>query len=145
VRLLGLLYMILGGLMLLAVAYSFVNVATGQADRALADIERQFGRQVDPRMREMLTWALDLARAPWYMAVNHLVPFALGVVYVWSGSRLRALRGRGPAMAAAILMLVMSPCEGQCCCCMVAMPLGVYALVTLTRGDVVTLLRARAG
>jgi hypothetical protein len=138
VKLLGTLYIVLGSLLLLTVAYSFVNVASGQFDRSLEEIQRQG----DPRFKDLMKQVAEIVRQPWYLAVTHLVPFALGALYVWSGSRLRGLRGRGAAIGAAVAMIVLSPLEGQCCCCMFALPLGVFALVSLTRADVVALLDA---
>ena len=44
--------------------------------------------------------------------------------------RLRNIEGRGPALVAAALLCV--PCAG--CCCL-NFPLGIYALVILTRAD----------
>jgi hypothetical protein len=78
----------------------------------------------------MIRTLSDLMLQPWYLAVIHAVPFLMGVFWVWAGSRLRNIEGRGPALVAAALLCL--PCAG--CCCL-NLPLGIYALVTLTRAD----------
>jgi len=126
--------MVAGFLALALVAVSFIQNASGATLRSMDELDRHPGL-LPP---ELVAQWKDLLLQPWYLGVTHAVPFLLGVFWAWSGSRLRSLEGRGPAMAAAILLLL--PCAG--CCCL-NMPLGIYALVTLTRADAETVLAKR--
>ena len=127
-KVLGGLYIACGVFALVMVAWSFINHASGAAQKSFDEIQRNPG-PIDPEVLRMLTRFLF---EPWYLALTHALPFAMGVLWTWSGVRLRSFEGRGPALASAFLMIL--PCAG--CCCL-NLPVGIYALVTLTRGDVV--------
>lgn len=135
-RTLGVLYLVAGALTLAFTGLSFLYHATGRAQRAFDELLRHPG----PWDPEMLRQARDLTLIPLWLGFTHAVPFLLGCVWVWSGTRLRSLRGRGSALTGAALLLLPVPCSP--CCCLL-MPLGIYALVTLTRADSETVLAAR--
>ena len=134
-RTLGTLYMVAGFLTLGLVAVSFYQNASGATLRSLEELERNPG----PVGPELMRQVKDLAMQPWYLAVTHALPFLLGVFWAWSGSRLRSLEGRIPALVGAVFLLL--PCT-TCCC--LYMPLGIYALVTLTRPDSESVFSARS-
>jgi len=127
-RTLGALYMAAGWMTLGLVAMSFLQHATGATLEAFDRLESDPGPLAPSTIREMK----DLLLQPWYLALTHAVPFLLGCLWVWSGSRLRALRGWTSAMAGAGLLLLPLPCSP--CCCLL-MPLGIYAVIVLTREE----------
>ena len=135
VRRLGLLYMVLGGIVLASVLLSFVNFATGEALRSVTGLRQQTG----PELKEVWDGLEGLYESPLYLAFAHGLPFAMGVLLLYAGHGLRELRGRTPALVAAALMLVPSPHTGCCCCA--AIPLGIYALVVLLREDTAAVMR----
>lgn len=136
IRTLGILYIVAGGLLLLATLISFVGAATGETLRTLEEVGRE-----NPEFGELVERVKDLLLAPWFLTVEHLAPFSLGVFYVWTGIRLRDLRGRTAALVAAVLMVVLFPCQAGSCCCCVSVPLGVYALFLLTGAGAEAVLR----
>ncbi len=135
VRVLGVLYMVMGGLVLASVGVSVLQFAMGDPG---GDLELELERTPDPQVRDFLQRLSGILRSTALVAVLHLVPLSLGALYAWSGWRLWKFRGSTPALVAAVCMVVVSPCSG--CCCL-SIPLGVYALFLLTRADTETVLR----
>jgi hypothetical protein len=127
-RTLGGLYMAAGFVTLGLVAMSFLQHASGATLEAFDRLERDPGPLQPSTIREMK----DLVLRPWYLALTHSVPFLLGCYWVWAGGRLRDLRGWTSAMAGAALLLLPVPCSP--CCCLL-MPLGIYAVIVLTRAE----------
>lgn len=62
-----------------------------------------------------------------------LLGIGLSGLTVFGGLQMRALKSWGLALASAIL--VMTPCGSYCCCC-IGIPIGIWALVTLTKPEV---------
>ncbi len=127
-RTLGTLYMVAGFLTLGYVALSFFEHASGAVLRTIEDLEKNPG----PWPPDSLRRAKDLALVPWWLALSHAVPFLFGALWIGAGSSLRALRGRTSSLIGAALLLLPFPCSP--CCCLL-MPLGIYALIVLTRAD----------
>jgi len=136
VRRLGVAFLVLGALVLLLVLLSFVQFATGEALRGIKEIREA---EDDAFVQGMLRWFEDLYQEPWVLAVVHVVPFSLGALLVAAGNALRGLRGRALGIAAAIAAILFAPLTQACCC--VAVPLGIYALVVLSRGDTEIVMR----
>lgn len=129
VRTLGVLYMVYGALLLAFVAWSFVNTASGKTLRDLAEIRVQ----AEPEVQRILIQVEEFYGEPAFLTLSHVIPFVLGILFLWAGNNLRSLRGRTAAIVAAVAALVLSLCQ-SCCCCL-GIPLGIYALFVLTRGD----------
>ena len=132
-RTLGTLYMVAGFLTLGYVAFSFFGHASGATLRAIEDLEKNPG----PYPPEYIRVMKDMVLVPWWLALTHAVPFLFAAVWIGAGSSLRSLRGRNSSLAGAALLLMPVPCSP--CCCLL-MPLGIYALIVLTRADSETVL-----
>jgi hypothetical protein len=130
------LYIVMAGMLLAGVAVSYLLYATGAV---AGSIERDLERAPDERTREMLLQLRELYAHTLAVGISHLVPLLLGGLYLWSGIQLRSLRGYVPAVISAILLTAGFLCT-PCCCC-VTTPLGIYALVVLTRADTEAVLR----
>jgi predicted PurR-regulated permease PerM len=70
---------------------------------------------------------LGVALPPMY-----LVAAAVGVLTIVGGVKMRNLRGRGLAMTGSVLSMI--PCLSGCC--IVGLPVGIWALVVLNNPDV---------
>jgi hypothetical protein len=69
----------------------------------------------------------------WASYVQGVIGLAVFAVVVMAGLRLMKLRSRGLVMTGAILAML--PCFTSCCC-IVGMPLGIWAIVVLNKPDV---------
>src|SRR5690349_14131962 len=104
VRILGTLYVVAGALALAVVTMVFGVIESGAALEAVEKTQREHP-EVDPAAfrfyREILLdrHALGAGLSAWFL---------LGVLWIWSGVRLRSLQGRGLALLGAVLLLV--PC-----------------------------------
>jgi predicted PurR-regulated permease PerM len=70
---------------------------------------------------------LGVALPPMY-----LVAAAVGVITIVGGVKMRSLRGRGLAMTGSVLSMI--PCFSGCC--IVGLPVGIWALVVLNNPEV---------
>jgi hypothetical protein len=129
VRNLGTVYVVAGAIVLAWVALSFLQHATGNA---LDGIEKMLN-DPDPDMARLARLVKELYLAPWFLAVAHVVPFVFGVLFCWSGIRLRGLRGGTLGIVASSAMIVFGFLTCPCCCLWT--PLGIWGLMVLTRGD----------
>jgi hypothetical protein len=62
-----------------------------------------------------------------------LLALAISALVLWSGLQMRQLKGRGLAIAGAILAMI--PCFTGCCC-VIGLPVGIWALVVLMNAEV---------
>ncbi len=105
-------------------------VDLAQNARLLAMIQQgQKLPELPPPLRELfqITPAVVVASIP----IN-FVRIMLAAVIIYGAIRMRRLEAYGLAMTASILSLV--PCLN--CCCAVGIPIGIWALVVLTRPEV---------
>ncbi len=137
IRTIGTLFAVMGVLTVLMVLWNFIQAATGQTLRSIEELEK--GPKLLPP--EVVDTLKTLYQEPLYLAVSHAVPFALGAFWAWSGWRLRALQGRNAGIAASITLIALSPCS-PCCC--LSIPLGVFGLVVLGRGDAALAMKGAA-
>lgn len=63
--------------------------------------------------------------------VSNLLGLVLYSVAIWGALKMKSLQSYGLAMTAAII--VMLPCS---CCCLIGLPVGIWALVVLLNADV---------
>ena len=88
---------------------------------------------------------MDFGRGlDWSSPLNltlNLVFLVLHGLIVWGGISMMSLRRWGLAMAAAVLAIF--PCTSPCCC--LGLPLGVWAVVVLSRADVKAAMRNTPG
>ena len=63
--------------------------------------------------------------------VSNLLGLVLYSVAIWGALKMKALESYGLAVASAII--VMLPCS---CCCLIGLPIGIWALVVLLGADV---------
>ena len=64
--------------------------------------------------------------------LSNFFALALAGLITYAGLRMPKLRDHGICMAGAIAALL--PCGG--CCCLIGMPIGIWALIVLNRADV---------
>jgi len=65
--------------------------------------------------------------------VMSLIALAVSGLILWSGLQMRQLKGRGLAIAGSILGML--PCFTGCCC-VIGLPVGIWALVVLMNNEV---------
>jgi hypothetical protein len=82
--------------------------------------------QLTPEMRSML---MKFAGGGRFVNV---ISLGLDGLMIYGALQMRALKSFGLAMTSAIL--VMLPCAG--CCCLLGLPVGIWALVTLNKPEV---------
>ena len=141
VRVLGVLYMVAGGLTILTEGYALAMLLSG---RALKEAEAARGQppiKGNPDYERVVDLYMDFIREPGLAAIPYFLALGLGAFYLWSGLQLRDLRGRTTAFVTAILLIVLFLCSAQCCGCCFTLPVGVAALIILTRADTVAVMR----
>jgi hypothetical protein len=82
--------------------------------------------QLTPQIREMLMKFSGAGR------FGNVIGIALDGLMIYGALQMRQLKSFGLAMTSAIL--VMLPCAG--CCCLLGLPVGIWALVTLNKPEV---------
>ena len=82
--------------------------------------------QFTPQMREMMTKFSGAGR------FGNIIGLALDGLMIYGALQMRQLKSFGLAMTSSIL--VMLPCAG--CCCLLGLPVGIWALVTLNKPEV---------
>jgi len=135
VRTLGVLYLAAGCWTLLGQGYALAMLLTGRALQEIEAFREQPPFRGSPEFERFVDMYVEWLQDPVRAAIPYVLALAVGGFYLWSGLRLRALRSRGMAIAAAVSMIVLFPCSGQCCGCCFTVPLGVAALFILTRAD----------
>lgn len=63
--------------------------------------------------------------------VSNLLGLVLYSVAIWGALKMKALQSYGLSVASAVI--VMLPCS---CCCLIGLPIGIWALVVLLNADV---------
>ena len=106
----GIGLMVVGGL---AILYALASVPLNMF---------QFAN--NPQLQETLPKAAQFAIA----AIVAVIYVIVGVVILLGGMKMRGLQGYGLAMAGAILAMIPC-CDGPCC--LLGLPLGIWALVVL--------------
>jgi hypothetical protein len=141
VRGLGLIYIVAGGLVVLFEGFGLANLLTGRTLEQALELREQPPFKGNPDLeRAAEIWIEWLGRSG-LPAVPYVLGMLLGAFYLWSGLRLRDLRGRGMAIAAAIAMIVLFPFNAECCACCLSFPVGIAALFILTRADTESIMR----
>jgi hypothetical protein len=115
----SILIMVMAGIGVLSALYGIV--AGGSIPPQLLD-----NPQFTPQMREMMTKFAGGGR------IMNFVGLVLDGVMIYGALQMRSLKSFGLAMASAIL--IMLPCSG--CCCLLGLPVGIWALVTLNKPEV---------
>lgn len=142
VRLLGTLFMVAGGWTILSSLWQLGMLFTGRALEQLEALrDHQFFRE-NPEFQRGLETYLDVLQEPGIAAIPLILALGIGALYLWSGLQLRDLRGKTMAFASAILLIVLFPCSSECCGCCFTIPLGIGALIVLTRADTELVMRA---
>jgi len=81
----------------------------------------------DQRMMQMMSGAIGIIMAVVWVIVD--------VVIFMGAMKMKNLQSRGFAMAAAILAMI--PCVGgHPCCCVLGLPIGIWALIVLMKPEV---------
>jgi hypothetical protein len=115
----SILIMVMAGIGVLSALYGVV--AGGGIPPAVLD-----NPQLTPEMRSLLTKFAGGGRF-----VN-VISLGIDGLMIYGAMQMRQLKSFGLAMASAIL--VMLPCAG--CCCLLGLPVGIWALVTLNKPEV---------
>lgn len=112
---------VLGVLAVLMSIYGFISPTDPEQVRAGME---QAG--LDAEMTEMAIEWLGKAGIAW-----NVVALGLASLVILGGTRMLRLRSRGLAITSSIL--VMLPCT---CCCVIGLPVGIWALIVLIDKDV---------
>ena len=74
---------------------------------------------------------IEMLSGPSGVVIN-LVDIAVGIFIIFAALKMKKLESHGMAVAGSILALI--PCCSPCCC--IGIPLGIWALVVLTKAEV---------
>lgn len=117
----------LGGLMFL---FSMVSDQSGMSQKML----ESYIQNMPPDQQEQMAKILAMTQQTRSGGVfTSIICLALAGFVVFAGLQMRSLKNWGVALAGAILVMI--PCSTNCCCC-VGIPIGIWALITLTKPDV---------
>lgn len=117
----------LGGLLILS---SMVSEAGGASQRMLEEMMRN----MPEGQREQMAPLMELAgRSRGGGIFWSLITLGLAGFVIFAGLQMRSLKNWGVSLAGAILVMI--PCSTSCCCCL-GIPVGIWALITLTKPEV---------
>jgi hypothetical protein len=112
----------------LGVLSSLARMVMGAGDISKNPAFAQLAR--DPAMAQQAEQIAKVMAGPVNILVNLFV-VALSAFVIFGALKMRTLQGHGIAMGAAIVSLI--PCSG--CCCL-GIPVGIWALMTLSKPEV---------
>jgi hypothetical protein len=123
--------MILGALGIAMFLAAIISEVGGGSSRLL---EWELAR-MPPDLRERMEPLLAMNRSGSKVGgiMMSLIGVAISAFTVFGGLQMRALKNWGVALASAII--VMTPCSTYCCCCL-GIPIGIWALIMLTKPEV---------
>lgn len=113
----------------LGAASALLRAVQGATNEQVDQLRQAFDQAgIDPGTTENLVSALAGGNL-----VISLLALAISALVLWSGLQMRQLKGRGLAIAGAILGMI--PCFTGCCC-VIGLPVGIWALVVLMNAEV---------
>ncbi|MEY2805607.1 MAG: hypothetical protein ACK57N_07360 [Planctomycetia bacterium] len=113
----------------LGAASALLGAVQGATNEQVDQLRQAFDQAgIDPGTTENLVSALAGGNL-----VMSLLALAISALVLWSGLQMRQLKGRGLAIAGAILAMI--PCFTGCCC-VIGLPVGIWALVVLMNAEV---------
>lgn len=113
----------------LGAASALLGAVQGATNEQVDQLRQAFDQAgIDPGTTENLVSALAGGNL-----VISLLALAISALVLWSGLQMRQLKGRGLAIAGAILAMI--PCFTGCCC-VIGLPVGIWALVVLMNAEV---------
>lgn len=116
----------LGGLLILS-----SMAGSGASQRMVDEMVRNMPVDQQEQMAPFLRMASQSGGASGI--VWGIIQLALAGFVVFAGLQMRSLKNWGVALAGAILVMI--PCSTSCCCCL-GIPVGIWALITLTKPEV---------
>ena len=114
----------LGGVMFL---FSMVSDQSGMSQKMLEG----YMQNLPPDQQELMAKLMSQSRSGGMFST--ILGLVLSGLVVFAGLQMRALKNWGLALAGAILVMI--PCSTNCCCCL-GIPIGIWALITLTKPEV---------
>jgi hypothetical protein len=116
----SILILVMGGLGVLFALYGLV-AGGGTIPAAVFD-----NPNITPQMRETIMKFAGAGR------FSNIINLAFDGVMIYGALQMRNLKSFGLAMTSAILVMI--PCAG--CCCVLGLPVGIWALITLNKPEV---------
>jgi uncharacterized BrkB/YihY/UPF0761 family membrane protein len=130
VNLPSLFIIILGALGGLMVLMSLVGDSSGMSTRML----QQYIENLPADQQEQMQKILAMSQASRSGGIfTSVIGLGLAGFVVFAGLQMRSLKNWGVSLAGAILVMI--PCSTSCCCCL-GIPVGIWALITLTKPEV---------
>lgn len=117
----------LGGLLILS---SMVNQLAGGSQRMLESLIASMPADQRDQMGPLIEMA---NKSQGGGVVWSVICLGLAGFVVFAGLQMRSLKNWGVCLAGAILVMI--PCSTSCCCCL-GIPVGIWALITLTKPEV---------
>jgi len=117
----------------LGAASALLRAVQGATNEQVDQLRQAFDQAgIDPGTTENLVSALAGGNLVISLVIS-LLALAISALVLWSGLQMRQLKGRGLAIAGAILGMI--PCFTGCCC-VIGLPVGIWALVVLMNAEV---------
>lgn len=136
VRVPAVLLIVIGALCLLAAIINLISLPglPAQLDQMIANLDN------DPNMpeadkqkwKDMIGQVKDMTNGPTFW-IAYVVSALVGLVILIGGVKMMNLSGKGLPMLSAILAMI--PCTSGCCC-ILGLPVGIWALVALGKPEV---------
>ncbi|MCY3000977.1 MAG: hypothetical protein NTV21_04160 [Planctomycetota bacterium] len=134
VRAPGMLLAIYGGLsILLGLAGIVISIIGMPLQQQLLESFAESGQELPPALAPLLNSGL-LGAAGAIGIVLDIAKTALSGYVLWGGLQMMKRRNHGACMGAAIVAML--PCTGAGCCCVLGLPIGIWAIMVLNRADV---------
>jgi hypothetical protein len=137
------LLIVIGAVSLLLAILGLIQLGSlpAQMDQMIAtiDADPNMPRDQKDTWIDMLTTIRDAAKQPTAL-IGYIVNILCAAIVLIGG--IKMLQLSGPALPTISAILAMIPCTVSCCC-ILGLPVGIWALVVLYRPDVRTAMAAR--
>lgn len=125
----SLFIIILGALGAVLFLFSMVNEASGGSMR----MAQALAESLPPDQQERIRQIIAMQKSAGSGIFSSIICLAFAGFTIFAGLQMRSLKNWGVALAGAILVMI--PCSTNCCCCL-GIPIGIWALLTLTKPEV---------
>lgn len=123
----GILFMVFGGLTVMYALFGLVSSVIQGADTAAQLKPLLDNPDLPPAAKQLLS----TMAGPGAKVLN-LLNMGLAAFVAFAGFQMRNLKSYGVAIAGSVVMML--PCGS--CCCVLTMPIGIWALVTLMKPEI---------
>jgi len=126
----SLFIIILGGIGAALFVVGLLGDATGGSMKMIEGLMSSLPPEQQEKFRQAMAMQASSRGSGIFQS---LIGLGFSGFVIFGGLQMRSLKNWGVALAAAIIAML--PCGTNCCCCL-GIPIGIWALITLTKPEV---------